>query len=316
MMERFDSALLFEPVYMERVWGGSYLRQLPGRHLPDTGAPIGESWELSDRPEAVSVVASGPAKGMTLSELWSGYRVQVFGEPSLSWGRCWFPLLIKVLDCGDDLSIQVHPPLEAARALGGECKTEMWYVYDADPGARLIAGLKDGVSRSRFEEAVKLGSVAECVHQLHPRSGDSLFVHSGRIHALGKGMLVFEVQQNSDTTYRVYDWDRVGLDGKPRELHVQECLQCIDFADHSPSLQPSETGQVLADCDHFRVTRFESGKPRRQENKPRGRIIMAIKPTQWGDEVVMPGRVAIWPACVPAPEPVGEWLEIELPEKH
>src|SRR5208282_2442170 len=128
-----------------------------------------------------------------------------------------FPLLVKILDAQEKLSLQVHPPAPLAAKLGGEPKTEMWYIAAAKPGAELYAGLKRGVTRRQFEQAIRDATVAECFHRLQVRAGDALFLPSGRVHALGAGLVVFEIQQNSDTTYRVFDWDRVGLDGKPRE---------------------------------------------------------------------------------------------------
>ena len=300
----FTTPLLFEPHYMERVWGGDRLATVLGRTLPE-GGPIGESWELVDRPEAVSVVAYGPAAGMTLSELWDGYRVQVFGAESLNWGRGRFPLLIKVLDCTDDLSLQVHPPASVAEELGGEPKTEMWYVAGAEPNSRLIAGVKSGVTEASFRQALGDGSVAACAHEIAVEEGDSLFVPSGRLHALGAGMLVYEIQQSSDTTYRVFDWNRLGLDGQPRPLHVEESMRCIDFTDVEPSLSHGAVGEELASCEFFTVKRANQGLPR---------MILALKETLWNGVTVSPGRVAVLPAILPASQPEGEWLEITLPE--
>ncbi|MBL9117697.1 MAG: class I mannose-6-phosphate isomerase [Verrucomicrobiaceae bacterium] len=301
----FTGPLLFDPIYQTRVWGGDLLESELGRTLPaEIQRPVGESWELVDRPECSSVVANGPARGKTLTELWAGYRVQVFGPNALNCGRGRFPLLIKVLDCGDDLSIQVHPPEAQAEQLGGEPKSEMWYVLGAKPGARIIAGLKPNVTAEDFRSALSQGSVAACIHEVHPRTGDCMMVPSGRLHALGAGLLVFEVQQNSDTTYRVYDWDRLGLDGKPRETHVEQSLTCIDFNDVEPALNHAEVDQVVAECDFFRVTRSRTGHPR---------ILMALETTQWGGTSIDRGRVAIWPASLPPQQPQGEWLEIEVP---
>jgi mannose-6-phosphate isomerase len=145
-------------------------------------------------------------------------------------------LLIKILDAQDKLSLQVHPPPAKAAELGGEPKTEMWYVAEAAPGAELYIGLKRGVTCAEFEQSIKAGTVAECFHRVSVRTGDAMFLPSGRLHALGAGLLIFEVQQNSDTTYRVFDWNRLGLDGKPRELHIPQSLASIDFNDYEPSL--------------------------------------------------------------------------------
>jgi mannose-6-phosphate isomerase len=152
-----------------------------------------------------------------------------------------FPLLIKLLDAREKLSLQVHPPAEKARQLGGEPKTEMWYVAQAEPGAELFVGLRQGVTRTEFEERLKSGTVSDCFHRVPVRAGDAMFLPSGRVHAIGEGLVIFEIQQNSDTTYRVFDWNRVGLDGKPRELHLSQSLASIDFNDFEPRLAPHET---------------------------------------------------------------------------
>ena len=144
-----------------------------------------------------------------------------------------FPLLCKLLDARERLSLQVHPPRESSI---GEPKTEMWYIASAAPGAELYVGLKQGVTRERFEAAIRAGGVEECFHRIEVRTGDAMFLPSGRVHAIGAGLVIFEIQQNSDTTFRVFDWDRVGLDGHPRELHIEESLQSIDFTDVEPSL--------------------------------------------------------------------------------
>ena len=147
-----------------------------------------------------------------------------------------FPLLCKILDAREKLSLQVHPPADKAAALKGEPKTEMWYIADAAPGASLYVGLKRGVTRAVFEEKIADGSVADCFHRIPVKAGDTMFLPSGRVHAIGDGLVIFEIQQNSDTTYRVFDWNRVGLDGQPRELHIAQSLASINFNDFEPKL--------------------------------------------------------------------------------
>jgi mannose-6-phosphate isomerase len=198
------------------------------------------------------MVADGPFAGQSLHELWTDHREDLFGG-GLEGER--FPLLIKILDARDDLSIQVHPPAALAPALGGEPKTEMWYIADTAPGAKLYIGLKEGTTREQFEAAIADGSVEDHVHAVEPKAGDSIFIPSGRLHAIGAGLLIFEIQQNSDTTYRVFDWNRLGLDGQPRQLHVEESLQCIDFADHEPGMDTPD-GTTLATCPYFQVDRL------------------------------------------------------------
>lgn len=249
--------LTFQPIFKERVWGGRNLERLFAKSLP-AGKVIGESWEISDRPGDVSLISNGPLAGKDLHWLMDQHRTELLGDAADLDGR--FPLLIKILDAQQDLSLQVHPPAHKASALGGEPKTEMWYVVDAAPGAAFFAGLRSGKTRQEFEARLKDGTVADCFHRLEVKKGDSLFLPSGRVHAIAAGNVIFEIQQNSDTTYRVFDWNRVGLDGRPRELHLKESLESIDFDDFDPALAPAEfieDGQsarrVLADNSLFHV---------------------------------------------------------------
>jgi mannose-6-phosphate isomerase len=225
--------LIFNPVFKERVWGGRSLEQLYHKTLPP-GTRIGESWEISDRPEAVSVIANGPLAGKDLRWLMEHHRTELLGPVAAPNGR--FPLLVKILDAQEILSLQVHPPAAVAPRLGGEPKTEMWYIAHAAPGAELYMGLKNGIIREDFEARLRQGAVAECFHRLPVKSGDAMFIPSGRVHAVGAGNVIFEIQQNSDTTYRVFDWNRMGLDDQPRAVHIDQALASIDFNDHEPTL--------------------------------------------------------------------------------
>lgn len=242
--------ITFSPIYKERVWGGRELENVYGRLLPDASKPYGESWEIVDRESEQSVVDEGTLHGTTLHDLWMNHREEIFGEGFADHPR--FPILIKVLDARDDLSIQVHPPAHLAASLGGESKTEMWYIAACDPGTRIYVGLKNGVTRADFEKSINDGTVAEMVHAIEPSAGDSIFIKSGRLHAIGAGFLIHEIQQNSDTTYRVFDWNRLGLDGEPRKLHIDESLACIDFQDFEPGMSIPDDG-TLADCEFFRT---------------------------------------------------------------
>ncbi len=229
-----------------------------GKRLPPS-VRIGEAWELVDREEAQSVVHDGPLQGWTLHELWTKKRAEIFGPGLPDSPR--FPLLCKVLDAQERLSVQVHPPASVAPELHGEPKTEMWYLLDAALESDLYAGLKAGVDRPGFEQALHEGRVAEKLHSFPVRAGDAMFIPSGRVHAIGAGNLIIEVQQNSDTTYRVFDWNRLGLDGKPRQLHVAESLASINFDDVEP--QPAvPQGEVLVECVEFRVERWALDQPR------------------------------------------------------
>lgn len=244
-----QTPITFAPLYKTRVWGGRQLASLYQRPLPDE-QPYGESWELVDRADDQSVVTSENFAGKTLNELWKNHREEIFGSDLPESER--FPILIKILDCQEDLSIQVHPPAELAPSLQGEPKTEMWYLAGAEERASLYIGLKAGVTREQFEQSIHAGTVADAVHRIQPRAGESIFIPSGRLHAIGGGNLIFEIQQNSDTTYRVFDWNRMGLDGKPRELHLEESLASIDFADFEPAMDLPE-GQTLARCAYFQT---------------------------------------------------------------
>jgi len=251
---------------MERVWGGRQIETLFHKALPQ-GARIGESWEVVDREEAQSVVHSGPLKGMTLHELWTGCGEPVFGKNFSQAPR--FPLLLKLLDAQERLSVQVHPPAAVAAELHGEPKTEVWYVADTHLDRDIFAGLKRGVGRAEFERALDTGDVADKLHRIEVKPGDAIFIPSGRVHAIGAGNLIVEIQQNSDTTYRVFDWNRVGLDGKARQLHIQESLKSIDFNDVEPSLQ-TPTGELIVKCDFFRIDKWEL--ERRREACPPGKF--------------------------------------------
>jgi len=230
--------LTFQPIFKERVWGGRKIEELYHKPLP-AGVPVGESWEVSDRPGDTSLIANGPLLGKNLRWLMEQHGKELLAAAGAEQGR--FPLLIKILDAQEKLSLQVHPPPDNARELGSEPKTEMWYIADAVPGAKLYVGLKRGVSKEQFQQKIHDGTVEDCVQQLDVRAGDAMFLPSGRIHAIGAGLVIFEIQQNSDTTYRVFDWNRPGLDGKPRALHINESLASINFNDFEPPLIRPET---------------------------------------------------------------------------
>jgi mannose-6-phosphate isomerase len=268
----------FEPILMERVWGGRRLARY-GKQLP-ADKPIGESWEISDRDNAQSVVVNGSFRGRALRELVETLGQQLLGANLAGRpGPKRFPLLIKLLDARERLSLQVHPPARAAAKLGGEPKTEMWHILEADPDAGLLAGLRRGVTGADFiralqrppisaapghDEPSRPRTIEDCVHRVPVVAGDAFFVPSGRVHAIDAGLVLAEIQQNSDTTYRVCDWGRVGLDGKPRPLHIQESLACIDFKDFEPQkLKPRATFHGvnglwrIVECEQFCVHRHD-----------------------------------------------------------
>jgi mannose-6-phosphate isomerase len=249
--------LRFLPLYQERVWGGRALETALGRTLP-SGDSIGESWEIVDRAEAQSFVDGGAHAGQSLRSLLAKHPADIMG-PQWPAGKP-FPILVKWLDCRERLSLQVHPPASVASALGGEPKTENWYIAQTAPGAELIVGLKRGVTREQFERAITDNTVEQCVHHFRVASGDSILVHSGQVHAIDAGNLILEIQQNSDTTYRVYDWGRVGLDGLPRQLHIPQSLRSIDWTDFEPMpVRAAPTSGTIADCEEFSIRRIVLG---------------------------------------------------------
>ncbi len=292
--------ITFEPLFMERVWGGRRLEMLFGKKLPP-GVRIGESWELVDREEAQSVVHCGPLRGRTLHELWTEHREALFGNRHAALGPR-FPLLVKLLDAEERLSVQVHPPAAIASTLDGEPKTEMWFIAWAQSQADLYAGLRPGVSRAAFASALAEGSVASLLHRLPARTGDCLFIPSGRVHAIGAGNVIVEVQQNSDTTYRVFDWNRTGLDGKPRALHIENSMRSIDFEDTAPEFQPAG-GEPLVECAFFRVEHWSLDAPR--EAVPAGEFAILTPLTgavRCGGREFGPGSFFLVPANLAARE--------------
>ncbi|HZG56469.1 type I phosphomannose isomerase catalytic subunit [Paenibacillus sp.] len=219
--------LKFVPEFKERVWGARELERF-GFELPPGN--IGEGWMIGEHPNGTTAVESGPLAGVRLDELRERFGAEWLGSRGISAKTGRFPLLIKLLDCSDDLSVQVHPNDDYARLGAGELgKTEMWYVLDAKPGAKIIYGLREGVERAALAAAIAEGRILECLHEVEASAGDTFYIPAGTVHALGAGVLVAEIQQNSDTTYRLYDYDRPGLDGKPRELHIEDSLNVIAY---------------------------------------------------------------------------------------
>ena len=305
--------LTFNPIFKERVWGARNLERLYGKKLP-ANVPIGESWEISDRPGDVSVVGNGPLAGKDLHWLVENHRADLLGDAKLEAGR--FPLLIKLLDAQEKLSLQVHPPASKAAELRGDPKTEMWFIADAIPDAELYVGLKRGVTCADFERRIGDGSVAECFHRAKVHAGDSMFLPSGRVHAIGAGLVIFEIQQNSDTTYRVFDWNRVGLDGKPRELHIPQSLASIDFNDFEPALVAGEevvgpnfrfrqlVKNPLFTVEQFKVQSREAILFRRKRMQIIGVVCGEVCVGNVGVEgsVLRAGEFCLLPASLPAVE--------------
>lgn len=248
-----NEVLRFAPIYQDRVWGGRVLESALQRTLPREG-PIGESWEVVDRPEAQSVCVGGALAGVSIRDALARHGEAIMG-PGWPADRP-FPILIKWLDCRERLSLQVHPPAEIAPAMGGEPKTENWFIAETSGDAGLIVGLKKGATRAAFAQALVDNTLESCVHRFPVQTGDSILVESGTVHAIDGGNLILEIQQNSDTTYRVYDWGRVGLDGSPRQLHIAESLASIDWDFFEPeAVKAQNEPAVIAESSEFAIRR-------------------------------------------------------------
>jgi mannose-6-phosphate isomerase len=248
--------LQFQPEMKARVWGGRALEQF-GFSLPE-GA-IGEAWMIGDHPNGTTKVMNGELAGRGLDEIRREFGGMLFGSKGFSQKTGRFPLLIKLLDCEDDLSIQVHPNDSYPNLASGELgKTEMWYIMAAKPGAKIIYGMNQGVTRETLAEAIAENRIMDCLQEVPVEAGDSFYIPAGTVHALGAGVLVAEIQQNSDTTYRLYDYNRPGLDGKLRELHIEDSLNVIAYNGSGSSFMKThieETGTwlTLAESPFFIV---------------------------------------------------------------
>lgn len=252
--------LIFRPTYKDYFWGGDRIIRHFGRHEPP--GVYAESWEISDRPEGLSRVLNGPLKDKGLDELIKIYGTALLG--SASEGPS-FPLLIKLLDAKQTLSVQVHPDDQAAAQYGGEAKSEMWVVLAADEGAFVYAGWKPGVDEAAFHRAIAANEIDSLLNKIEVEVGDALYMPGGRVHAIGPGCLLLEVQQNSNTTYRVYDWGRVGPDGQPRDLHLEQAGQVMRWTDEASPKIPAKrldglgenTRWEVLESPYFRMERLE-----------------------------------------------------------
>jgi mannose-6-phosphate isomerase len=219
--------LRFQPILRRLIWGGRRLGTVLHKPIGDA-TDYAESWEISDYHDQVSVVEQGSLAGATIRDLIRTRGSELLG-PALG-PRDQFPLLVKFIDAHQDLSVQVHPDDETGRRLAGDYgKTETWVILEAEPGSAIYAGLNQGVGRDELSAAIRSGQVARLLHRLEPKPGDCILIESGTVHAIGAGVLLAEIQEMSDATFRVYDWGRVGTDGKPRTLHIREAMESIDF---------------------------------------------------------------------------------------
>jgi len=333
--------LKFQPVFQRRLWGGQKLRTVLGRPIPGDWqrAAIGESWELADLPAGTvkgestgaaadgslsSVIANGPWAGKTLHDVLQNAES---GIQKSDGG--YYPLLIKFLDAAQDLSVQVHPDEAYCRNHpGAHLKSEAWYILHAEPGAKIYKGVKAGVTKEAFRAALQTGQVAPLLNAIPVRAGDCHYLPSGTVHALGAGLLVAEVQTPSDTTFRVFDWNRLTADGKPRTLHVEEALACIQFA---PLAEERLTGTGaagatrVAECAHFTIDRVETSRNVQRALAPqmavwivlRGQGVINVEshmPTAFarGDTLLLPAGMK---GAMVKTVADAAWLEVNVPLK-
>lgn len=318
--------IYFQPVYKSYIWGGKNIAA--SFHRTDVPEKVAESWEVSDRQDGMSVVANGPLKGLTLHQL-----VNELGEALIGKGRHFssFPLLIKLIDAHENLSIQVHPDDEKAKLLGSEAKTEMWYVLDTKEGAAVYSGLKPHIDRAAFERMIKEERVLDALEKIPVARGDVISIPGGRVHAILAGCLLLEVQQNSNTTYRIYDWDRVDSAGQPRPLHLKESLQVIDWHNRShakaaPQLLQNKEGLhtwELLKTPYFEMQKIETAKTWKaipSEKTFQVFFLLEGKATltcDGGKEEMQPGRTFLVPAAckhvaIEPHSPKAQFLRITL----
>jgi mannose-6-phosphate isomerase len=322
--------LRFEPLYEYRLWGGRRLAGVLTPPLPGTG-PIGEAWVLSDRHDHPSRIADGPLKGRTIAQLLEQFPEEAMGRLAGRFRR--FPLLLKFLDAREMLSVQVHPADTHTDLLpaGETGKTEAWVVLEAGPESRIYAGLKPGTTADDLRRGLADGTVADRLACFTPKPGDGVFIPAGTVHTLGGGVVVFEIQENSDVTFRLYDWNHVDAKtGKPRGLQVDQALACIDFGKCAGGLvapvveatEPVER-QRLFDCDHFRLSRLRGQSPFTVGAAGEPRVLVSVEgagqlehggaayAVAKGDVYLLPAAVG---ACTFQPRGRVNVLEIEVPE--
>ena len=322
--------LRFEPIYQYRLWGGRRLSGLLSAPLPDDG-PIGEAWLLSDRDDHQSQVANGPLKGQTIGELMGEFRGQLMGKLAPRFRR--FPLLLKFLDAHELLSVQVHPSDAHPELIpaGDTAKTEAWVVIDAEKGSHIYAGLRSGTTSGSLRQSLDDGTITDHLVCIAPKAGDAVFIPAGTVHTLGDDVVVFEVQQNSDVTFRLYDWGHIDAKTEqPRPLQVDQALASIDFADSDGGLvtpfvvttTPVER-ERLFDCEHFLLWRLRGESPFNVGAAEMPRVLVCIEGSGWIEDGgsaygIDKGEVWLLPAVVGAcefhPNNAVTLLEIALPE--
>ena len=321
--------LRFEPIYQYRLWGGRRLADILTAPLP-TG-PIGEAWILSDRKDHASQVADGSLKGQTIAQLMQKFPEQLLGKLAGRFQR--FPLLLKFLDAREMLSVQVHPSVSNANLLpaGETAKTEAWVVLEAGQKSRIYAGLMPGTTAANLRQALVSGTVPDHLAYFTPKPGDAVFVQAGTVHSLGGDIVVFEIQQNSDVTFRLYDWNHVDAKtGKPRALQADNAIACINFArgQVSPTVPVLELTtpverERLFDCEHFRLWRLRGDIPFVVGALDVARVLVCIEGTGHiehsggrydvgkGDVFLLPAAIGV---CEFQPSNAVTLLEIALPD--
>jgi len=308
--------LLFEPIYQYRLWGGRRLDFL-STPLPD--GPIGEAWLLSDRDDHASRVSNGPLQGQTIRQLMETFPEELMGPLASRFKR--FPLLLKFLDAREMLSVQVHP------SAGENAKTEAWVVLEAGEKCQIYAGLKTGTTKENLQASVTAGNVETHLVGFHPKCGDAVFIPAGTVHSLGGGIVVFEVQQNSDVTYRLYDWKHVDAKtGQPRPLQVEQALACVDYKQGEIGpVSPVVEGQSqrLFHCEPFSLARRQGAVPFHVGAAMTPRILVCTAghglldhdglkyAVQKGSVVLLPAAVGI---CCFTPRGAAGLLEISIPD--
>jgi mannose-6-phosphate isomerase len=321
--------LRFEPIYQYRLWGGRRLADMLTAPLP--AGPIGEAWILSDRNDHVSQVADGALKGQTIAQLMEQFPEQLLGKLAKHFQR--FPLLLKFLDAREMLSVQVHPTVANASLLpaGENAKTEAWVVLEAGQKSRIYAGLMPGTTEANLRQSLAGGTVPDHLAYFTPKPGDAVFVQAGTVHSLGGDIVVFEIQQNSDVTFRLYDWNHVDAKtGQLRELQVDKAIACINFGqgEVGPAVPVVESTtpvqrERLFDCEHFRLWRLRGNSPFVVGASDVARVLVCIDGSghveHGGDSyAVGKGDVLLLPAVIGAcdfqPSSAVNLLEIALPE--
>lgn len=321
--------LKFEPIYQYRIWGGRKLEHFLSKPLPENET-IGEAWLLSDRKDFSNTVTDGILKNTTLTNLMKDYRYEIMGKLGYHFEK--FPLLLKFLDCNEVLSVQVHPSDHQKEYIphGDTGKTEAWIVLETDTNSRIYAGLKKGTTKESLVQSIQDKSVAEQLHSFAPNKGDAVFIQSGTVHTLG-GTVVFEVQENSDVTFRLYDWDRIdSKTGKPRDLQVDQALACIDFnqVEIGPVVPVESTdienAEILFDNNHFKLWRIQSQSEFKVGIQDEPTVLVCTEGSgiitfQGVNYTITKGEVVLLPAIIGVlnfqPENKVTLLQISVPDK-